>query len=63
MEKRIVKLQLLLTDSELRKIDDYRYENRVPSRSAAVRILLEESLMRWEEGAAPQEKSEEDERG
>jgi len=63
VEKRIVKLQLLLTDSELRKIDDYRYENRVPSRSAAVRILLEESLTRWEEGAAPQEKSEEDERG
>lgn len=59
MEKRVVKLQLLLTDSELRKIDDYRYENRIPSRSAAVRILLEESLERWEEEEQPPGEKEE----
>ncbi|GAK44026.1 conserved protein [Tepidicaulis marinus] len=55
MEKRVVKLQLLLTDSELKEIDDYRYGNRVPSRSEAVRILLEQSLERWRQGTGTPE--------
>lgn len=60
MEKRVVKLQLLLTDSELEEIDDYRYGNRVPSRSEAVRILLEQSLERWrQETGTPEGKKDE----
>jgi len=51
----VVKLQLLLTDSELKEIDDYRYGNRVPSRSEAVRILLEQSLERWRQGTGTPE--------
>lgn len=39
-EKRISKLQILVTDSELEDIDDWRFENRAPNRSAAVRALI-----------------------
>jgi hypothetical protein len=28
----------------LKRIDDYRYENRIPSRSEAMRLLIEEGL-------------------
>jgi metal-responsive CopG/Arc/MetJ family transcriptional regulator len=52
MEKRVVKLQIMLNDSELEAIDDWRFENRAASRSAAVRALIFESLERWQEGHA-----------
>ena len=39
-EKRISKLQILVTDSELENIDDWRFENRAANRSAAVRALI-----------------------
>lgn len=39
-EKRISKLQILVTDSELVDIDDWRFENRAANRSAAVRALI-----------------------
>jgi metal-responsive CopG/Arc/MetJ family transcriptional regulator len=44
------KPQILLTvdDELLERIDDYRYTNRIPSRSEAVRRLLAGSLDRWE---------------
>jgi hypothetical protein len=32
----------------LKRIDDYRYENRIPSRSEAMRRLLEEGLQAQE---------------
>ena len=32
----------------LKRIDDYRYENRIPSRSEAIRRLIEESLRAYE---------------
>ena len=39
-----VRLQLMIEKELLKKIDDYRYENRIPSRSAAIRKLLEIAL-------------------
>jgi hypothetical protein len=39
-EKRLSKLQVLLTDSELRTIDDWRFEHRSPNRSTTVRNLI-----------------------
>lgn len=44
MEKRLYKMQLMLTDSELQEIDDWRFENRAESRSAAVRQLIRAGL-------------------
>lgn len=44
MEKRLYKMQLMLTDSELQEIDDWRFENRAESRSAAVRQLIKAGL-------------------
>jgi len=34
------RLQIMLDDTELAAIDDYRFANRMPSRAAAVRQLL-----------------------
>jgi hypothetical protein len=34
------RLQIMLTPQELRKIDDWRFMRRMPSRAAAVRALL-----------------------
>ncbi|MGD9310182.1 MAG: hypothetical protein PVG51_13640 [Desulfosarcina sp.] len=44
------KPQILLTldDELLERIEDYRYSNRIPARSEAVRRLIDESLKRWE---------------
>jgi metal-responsive CopG/Arc/MetJ family transcriptional regulator len=35
---------LVLTDDLLKRVDDYRYENRIPTRAEAVRKLLEKGL-------------------
>ena len=35
--KRTEKLQLMLDPEELQAIDDWRFENRLPSRAAAIR--------------------------
>ena len=40
IEKRLVKLQILVTDSELASIDDWRFVNRSDNRSSAVRELM-----------------------
>ena len=39
-EKRLSKLQVLVTDTELKDIDDWRFENRADNRSSAVRELI-----------------------
>lgn len=39
-EKRLTKLQVLLTDSELAAIDDWRFARRAENRSSAVRELI-----------------------
>ncbi|MGF1543489.1 MAG: hypothetical protein ACFB00_03130 [Parvularculaceae bacterium] len=39
-EKRVEKLQIMASDSEITAIDDWRFANRAASRSAAIRSLI-----------------------
>jgi hypothetical protein len=39
------RLQIMLTDDELRTVDDWRFTTRMPSRAAAVRELLKRGLV------------------
>jgi hypothetical protein len=39
-QQRGERLQVMLTDDELRALDDWRFARRMPSRAAAVRELL-----------------------
>ena len=47
------KPRILLTVEKdiLERIDDYRYGNRIPSRSEAIRRLIIDSLKRYENNA------------
>jgi len=38
------RLQIMLTEEELRALDDWRFARRMPSRAAAVRELLRRGL-------------------
>ena len=38
------RLQIMLTDNELKAVDDWRFKVRMPSRAAAVRELLKRGL-------------------
>jgi len=38
------RLQIMLTEDELRVLDDWRFSRRMPSRAAAVRALLTRGL-------------------
>jgi hypothetical protein len=38
--ERSERLQIMLTDEELRSLDDWRFAMRMPSRAAAIRELL-----------------------
>ena len=38
------RLQIMLEADELKALDDFRFENRMPSRAAAVRELLRRGL-------------------
>ena len=38
------RLQIMLDEHELKALDDFRYQNRMPSRAAAVRELLRRGL-------------------
>lgn len=38
------RLQIMLTEDELKALDDWRFERRMPSRAAAVRELLRRGL-------------------
>ena len=38
------RLQIMLSDDELRALDDWRFKRRMPSRAAAVRELLRRGL-------------------
>ena len=44
-EKRLSKLQILVTDSELSDIDDWRFDKRADNRSSAVRELIALGLL------------------
>ncbi len=41
---RAERLQIMLTEDELRIVDDWRFARRMPSRAAAVRELLKRGL-------------------
>lgn len=43
--KRTEKLQLMLDEVELKAIDEWRFENRMPTRAAAIRELLRRGLI------------------
>jgi len=45
------RLQIMLTQDELKALDDWRFAKRMPSRAAAVRELLRRGLLA--EGALP----------
>jgi metal-responsive CopG/Arc/MetJ family transcriptional regulator len=51
-------ITLVLTDDLLKRVDDYRYENRIPTRAEAVRKLLEKGLkgMKEKEKTLPEKK-------
>jgi metal-responsive CopG/Arc/MetJ family transcriptional regulator len=38
------RLQIMLDEDELRALDDFRFQNRMPSRAAAIRELLRRGL-------------------
>ncbi len=38
------RLQIMLSQSELRALDDWRFDRRMPSRAAAIRELLRRGL-------------------
>lgn len=38
------RLQIMLTGEELKAVDDWRFETRMPSRAAAIRELLKRGL-------------------
>lgn len=42
--KRTEKLQIMFDDEELQAIEDWRFENRLPSRAAAIRELIRRGL-------------------
>jgi hypothetical protein len=42
--KRAERLQIMLTDDEVRALDDWRFKRRMPSRASAVRELLKRGL-------------------
>lgn len=49
---RETRLQIMLSDEELAAIDDWRFEQRMPSRAAAIRRLLNIGLrIKQDEGA------------
>jgi metal-responsive CopG/Arc/MetJ family transcriptional regulator len=45
------RLQIMLDESELKTLDDFRYANRMPSRAAAIRELLRRGLAGFGYGA------------
>ena len=42
--KRPERLQIMLTEEELKALDDWRFERRMPSRASAIRELLKRGL-------------------
>jgi hypothetical protein len=42
------KLLIVFTKKLLSRIEDFRYENRIPNRSEAIRRLIENALERYE---------------
>jgi hypothetical protein len=51
-EGRGERLQVMLTNSELAALDDFRFRNRMPSRASAIRELLKRGLAAAGTGSA-----------
>ena len=45
------KIIFVASEGLIKRLDDYRFENRVNSRSEAIRLLLEEGLKKYEKQA------------
>ena len=45
------KILITLNEKIIERVDDYRYGNRIPSRSEAIRRLLEDALKKYEKKA------------
>lgn len=43
-DERVERLQIMLSQDELRAVENWRFEKRMPSRAAAVRELLRRGL-------------------
>ncbi len=52
--KRTEKLQLMLDEQELKTIDEWRFEHRMPTRAAAIRELLRRGLLAADQHDAPE---------
>ena len=52
-EKRTEKLQIMLGETELKAIDEWRFEHRMPTRAAAIRELLRRGLIASQHLDAP----------
>lgn len=55
--KRTEKIQLMLNDQEIKTIDDWRFEHRLPSRAAAIRELISRGLHTNEFSEPPEGKA------
>lgn len=47
-QKRNERIQLMLDEDELEAIDSWRFENRLPSRAAAIRELIKRGILNRE---------------
>lgn len=43
--QRSIRLQVMVTSEEMRAIDDWRFENRLPSLAAGVRELMRRGML------------------
>jgi metal-responsive CopG/Arc/MetJ family transcriptional regulator len=41
-------ITMVFDEELLNRVEDYRYENRIPSRTEAIRRLLEEALKKYD---------------
>jgi metal-responsive CopG/Arc/MetJ family transcriptional regulator len=53
-KKRVERVLVMLDDDELRALDTWRFEHRMPSRSATIRELLRRGIAVGESGDATQ---------
>ena len=47
------KILMVLGKGLLKRVEDFRYSNRIPTRSEAIRRLLEEALQKYEKKPDP----------
>lgn len=50
------KILLLIDENLLKRVDDFRFDNRINTRSEAIRRLIEESLKNYEKKILPKKR-------